>query len=150
MLPVPGLKFASRAQALYPPFILVPPVPLNPAFLIVFPSWDLVIPHLCALNEVSCGLSLSNRPDKKGLSTMSTLRSYLHCTAATAGRWVKPLTGIECPISGDCVNQEVPWWALLNFYPTFPSRRNGIYPPGKQFVSCTSRCLNFDRVQCLL
>lgn len=64
---MPGLGFASCAQALYPPLILELPIPLNLAFLIVFPPWGLVVPQLPALNEAGCCLSLSNRlSDKTG------------------------------------------------------------------------------------
>ena len=82
MLPVPGLEFASHAEVLHPPFTLVLLVPLNLAFLIVCPSWDWVMPHLPALNEAGCCLSLPNRPDKTNYinHVHSEAVSPLHCS----------------------------------------------------------------------
>lgn len=42
---------------LYPLFILMLSVSFNLSFLIMCPSWDLVMPHLTALNEAACCLS---------------------------------------------------------------------------------------------
>lgn len=50
-MPVLGL------QVLYPLFILMLSVSFNLSFLIMCPSWDLVMPHLTALNEAACCLS---------------------------------------------------------------------------------------------
>lgn len=150
MLPVPGLEFASRAQALYPPFILVPPVPLNLAFLIMFPSWDLVIPHLCALNEVGCGLSFSNRPDEKGYQPcpfwghIPTARQSLLADGYSLSQgWSAPSQGTVWTrrSHGEHSSTSTPLFLLGGMAYIFL---------GSNFVSCTSRCLNFDRVQCLL
>lgn len=150
MLPVSGLEFASHAEVLYPSFILVLLVPLDLAFLIVCPSWDLVMPHLPALNEAGCCLSLSNRPDKMACQP----RPLPGCLPAA----LQPLLADGHSLSlGWGVPSPGPVWTrqphgeqLLNFYLTFPSRRYGRYLPGNQFLSSISSCLNFDWVQSLL
>lgn len=50
--------FASCAQMLYPPPILVLPITLNLTFLIVCSSWHLAVSHLPALKEAGCCLSV--------------------------------------------------------------------------------------------
>lgn len=76
-LPVPGLEITGGAKL----FVLVLPVSPNPTFLIICPSWDLLMPHLPVLNEASCCLSSSNRDNKRTISHMySELTSLLHCS----------------------------------------------------------------------
>lgn len=74
---MPGLEITGGAKL----FVLVLPVSPNPTFLIICPSWDLLMPHLPVLNEASCCLSSSNRDNKRTISHMySELTSLLHCS----------------------------------------------------------------------
>lgn len=149
MLPVPGLEFASHAQVLYPPSILVLLVPLNFAFLSVCPSWDLVMPHLPALNEAGCCLSLSNRPDKTGYQLCPLWGCLPAALQPPLEDGYNLSQGWRGPSQGPVWTRKSHGEQVLNFYPTFPSRRYGRYLPGKQFLSSTSSCLNFDWVQSL-
>lgn len=85
--------FASCAQMLYPPPILVLPITLNLTFLIVCSSWHLAVSHLPALKEAGCCLSVC-------LSVPKTLIKQLSppcCSTARAGGWAQPLTGMAWP-----------------------------------------------------
>lgn len=110
------LGFASHAQVLYPPLILVLPIPLNLAFLIVCSSRDPVMPHLPALNEAGCCLSVSHWPDKPGCQPRQFQVSFL--LWCSQGWQVGPASHRdELAIPRACGTQEDPWCASPQLLP---------------------------------